>query len=55
MQADRMVTKYVELIQVQIIYNMRIFFAKCELVLKMQKKSSCKSCPFSKSHNYWIK
>ena len=31
MQADGMVMKYLELIQVQII------FAKCELVLKMQK------------------
>ena len=38
MQADIMVMKYVELFQVKIIFNMRFrFFAKCELVLKMQK------------------
>ena len=35
MQADIMVMKCVELIQAQIILNMRIVFAKCDFVLKM--------------------
>ena len=40
LQADIMVMKSEELIQVHIIFNMIfLFFAKCERVLKMQKNA----------------